>query len=169
MYNLPFWSNYFGKRLDPNCDRGSNQTAEAFFNMAKNLQANREKHIRPVKFISCIQTIIEGGIRKTCESSIGITATSIEKKMLKIKSPTAKTPRSSRRETNNSPRCSTTPRSSTRKRIYEGDIEEKEELNIQEEWGTKEDHKKRMTYYNAKRMKQMANIFHNKMDEQDDE
>lgn len=83
IFNLPLWTNYFGYRVDPLCQRDSNANGEAFFHLVNNLQANKERHIRIPRRIEFIKTICEGGLRKIHVNSIGVLASNsvIEKQI----------------------------------------------------------------------------------------
>lgn len=164
MFNLPLWTNYFGFRVDNTCAHDSNASGEAFFHLFKDLQANRERNVRPARFVEHLNDVCEGGVVKCSINSLGVYSStkSLIKKIEVMNTPTTsssrivqKTPTSC----SSAVSSSSTPRTYNRNRVhYEGDIKPEDEGKSVESWGPKRPKSKSSTYYDGKRLLQAAKI-----------
>lgn len=167
MFNLPLWTNYFGHRIDPECEKDSNQSAEALFNIIKNNQGDGESHVRPAKLVSIFEDVTEGGIIKCENSSIGVVSSSgvVEKKIERNGTPTSRNKKNNKTtpSSSHSSASRSASRQSNKRKIeleYEGNILVNDELKSREGWTSKED-QKQQTYYDAKRLRRFANTIKN--------
>lgn len=159
MFNLPFWTNYFGFKIDSTRERDSNQSAEAFFFLSKILQAGNEKGLRPTQVIQILKEICEGGLVKTSINELGILASSkvITRKLNEIDTPTSSTTRIKTKDLTRTSYDQTTPKSTKRYRdpepkkdSSEDELNPEDELNLEEPWRPKKKKpNKEFSYYNG--------------------
>lgn len=135
----------------------SNAESEAFFNIMKNFQTNKKKHIRPAEFINHMEEVSKGGVVKCHINSYGITSTrSVEQNLEKLAFHS--TPQSQERSPSIKTTPSTTPRSTKRRQKiieYDGDIGVDDEPSSMENWGPKRKRMEKKSYYDGNKIEQI--------------
>lgn len=180
MFNLPFWTNYFGHRIDEACDRDSNQPGEIFFNLIKNFQAGGRSSLRVPEAIEHFE-VISGAGEKKCEiNSIGISS-STKVLLKKLNGNPSKSSDNSidtvtqnhithnaiknsmdKHDRKSSPKVSndlvSNPRNRKETSDWLGDMLPEDELHAEESWD-KKPKKRKFTYYDGYYLGRAAKTF----------